>query len=133
MCFTAFVPLCKRKLHADFHKKILIFMPPGIFENETLPNLDLDFYNYTWPLVKCRFLYDLKNKNHSTWAHSHSCHEHWAMWANRSRSLFNLINFEQKSYERMSKRVNSQSSFSTTKALCTFNAIQNGEVSISPE
>ena len=31
ICFSAFVLLSKRKLHADFHKKILIFRPPGIF------------------------------------------------------------------------------------------------------
>ena len=34
ICFSAFVLLCKRKHHANFHKKILMFRPPGIFENE---------------------------------------------------------------------------------------------------
>ena len=34
ICFSAFVLLCKRKHHANFHKKILIFGHPGFFENE---------------------------------------------------------------------------------------------------
>ena len=34
ICISAFVLLCKRKLRADFHRKIIIFRPPGIFENE---------------------------------------------------------------------------------------------------
>ena len=31
ICISAFVLLCKRKLHAHFHQKILIFGPPRIF------------------------------------------------------------------------------------------------------
>ena len=31
LCISAFVLYCKRKLHINFHKKILIFKPPGIF------------------------------------------------------------------------------------------------------
>ena len=33
ICISAFLlcALCKRKLHANFHKKILLFGPPGIF------------------------------------------------------------------------------------------------------
>ena len=39
-CFSEFVLLCKRKLHADFHKKIIIFRPPGIFlKMKTLPRI----------------------------------------------------------------------------------------------
>ena len=34
ICISAFVLYCKRKLHNNFHKKILIFKTPGIFENE---------------------------------------------------------------------------------------------------
>ena len=31
ICISAFVLYCKRKLHTNFHKKIFIFKPPGIF------------------------------------------------------------------------------------------------------
>ena len=31
ICISAFVLYCKRKLHTNFQKKILIFKPPGIF------------------------------------------------------------------------------------------------------
>ena len=31
ICISAFVLYCKRKLCTNFHKKILIFKPPGIF------------------------------------------------------------------------------------------------------
>ena len=31
ICISAFVLYCKRKLYANFQKKILIFKPPGIF------------------------------------------------------------------------------------------------------
>ena len=31
ICISLFVFYCKRKLHTNFHKKIFIFKPPGIF------------------------------------------------------------------------------------------------------
>ena len=31
ICISAFVLYCKRKLRTNFHKKIFIFKPPGIF------------------------------------------------------------------------------------------------------
>ena len=31
ICISAFVLYCKRNLHTNFHKKILIFKPSGIF------------------------------------------------------------------------------------------------------
>ena len=34
ICISAFVLYCKRKLHTNLKKKILIFKPPGIFENK---------------------------------------------------------------------------------------------------
>ena len=34
ICISAFVLYCKKKLHANFHKKMLIFGPLEYFENE---------------------------------------------------------------------------------------------------
>ena len=34
ICISAFVLYCKRKLHTNFQKKILIFKPLEFFENE---------------------------------------------------------------------------------------------------
>ena len=56
-----------------FRKKYIYLDPLEFFENENFAthalasaeNLDLDFYNHDWPLVKCRLLSDQK-KNHST-------------------------------------------------------------------
>ena len=39
ICFSAFVFLCKRKLHADFHKKILIFRLILIRTSKIIPDL----------------------------------------------------------------------------------------------
>ena len=72
ICIFAFVLYCKRKPHANFHKIILIFEAPGVFENENFDalaraeNLDLDFLNHAWPLVFWPVLSDQKKIPHST-------------------------------------------------------------------
>ena len=69
ICISAFVLLCKRKHHANFHKKILIFGSPGIFWKWKLWRacagarakiLESDFKNHTWPLVTWPVLSDPK-------------------------------------------------------------------------